>query len=84
MINVELINQPVVEAFPVPTTVISVEVEQGGGGSPLPTQAKTATPSTSTQEIIPDLGYVLSKVTVNPIPSNYGLITYSGYELLVS
>ena len=35
------------------------------------TQEKTATPTTSSQEIIPDNGKYLSKVTVNPIPSDY-------------
>ncbi len=35
------------------------------------TQEKTATPSTSTQIITPNTGKYLSKVTINPIPSNY-------------
>ena len=35
------------------------------------TQEKTATPTTSSQSIIPDSGKYLSKVTINPIPSNY-------------
>ncbi len=48
-------------------------------------QAKTATPTQSEQRITPDSGYVgLSSVTVNPIPSNYGLITYNGSKLTIS
>ena len=35
------------------------------------TQEKTATPSILVQEITPDSGKYLSKVTINPIPSNY-------------
>ena len=35
------------------------------------TQEKTATPTTITQEITPDSNYYLSKVIINPIPSNY-------------
>ena len=35
------------------------------------TQEKTATPTTSSQEITPDSGKYLSKVTINPIPSDY-------------
>lgn len=34
-------------------------------------QSKTVTPTKSTQMIYPDTNYVLGKVTVNPIPSNY-------------
>lgn len=49
------------------------------------TQSKTATPTESQQAITPDSGYDgLSQVTVNPIPTNYGLITYNGSSLMVS
>ena len=48
-------------------------------------QEKTVTPTQSTQIIEPDSGKDgLSKVTVNPIPSNYGLITWNGSSLTVS
>lgn len=44
-------------------------LQQGGGGKP--TQTKTATPTEQEQTILPDDGYVLREVTVNPIPSQY-------------
>lgn len=48
-------------------------------------QSKTVTPTTSQQVIGPDTGYdALSSVTVDPIPTNYGLITYNGSSLMVS
>lgn len=40
----------------------------GGGGKP--EQSKTATPSTSSQTILPDTGYTLSSVTVNAVTSS--------------
>ena len=40
----------------------------GGGGKP--EQSKTATPSTSSQIILPDEGYTLSSVTVNAVNSS--------------
>ena len=48
-------------------------------------QSKTVTPTQSTQVIQPDSGYdALDKVTVNPIPDCYGLITWDGSTLTVS
>ena len=56
-----------------------------GAYVPASLQTKTVTPTQSTQIVEPDSGYGgLSKVTVNPIPSNYGLITYDGSSLTVS
>ena len=48
-------------------------------------QDKSVTPTQSTQTVQADAGYTgLGTVTVNPIPSNYGLITYNGSILTVS
>lgn len=47
-------------------------------------QAKTATPSTSQQTILPDTGYdYLSQVTVNAIPYTETLNEAGGYTLTI-
>lgn len=48
-------------------------------------QSKEATPSQEEQIVTADEGFTgLSSVKVNPIPSNYGLITWNGSYLTVS
>lgn len=48
-------------------------------------QTKTAIPSRQEQIIQADDGYdALNKVVVEPIPKNYGLITYNGGVIKVS
>lgn len=44
----------------------------GEGSVSITLETKTATPSTSSQNITPTLGKVLSNVTVNAIPAKYG------------
>ena len=44
----------------------------------------TFTPSAETQTIPTSHTVLLSNITINPIPSNYGLITYNGAVLTVS
>ena len=52
---------------------------------PINLQEKTATPSDETQVITFDLEYQgLSKVTIDPIPSNYGKIGWNGSVLTVT
>ena len=42
------------------------------------------TPSEETQTLATDSLYMRSNITINPIPSNYGLITWNGSTLTVS
>lgn len=46
----------------------------GSGKVQISLEEKSATPSEETQNITPSTGKVLSKVTVNPIPSNYASV----------
>ena len=58
--------------------VLSIEVNPS-------LQSKSVTPTTAVQTVVASQGYDgLSQVTVNPIPTNYGLITYNGSSLMVS
>lgn len=58
--------------------------DQGGTPEAI-LQQKTVTPTSQEQVIEPDDGYDgLSQVVVNPIPSNYGLVTYNGSNLRIS
>lgn len=48
-------------------------------------QEKTAIPTQEQQIILPDSGYsALSKVTVEPIPHNYGLVTFNGGYITIT
>ena len=42
------------------------------------------TPSSETQTLETDSFYMNGNITINPIPSNYGLITWDGSSLTVS
>ena len=44
----------------------------------------TVTPSTETQTLATNGKVLLDDITVNPIPNNYGLITWNGSVLTVS
>lgn len=64
-------------------TIFGVTGTASGGTVNL--QQKEVTPTNSAQNVVPDSGYDgLSQVVVNPIPSNYGLISYNGVSLRVS
>ena len=42
------------------------------------------TPSEETQTLATDSLYMRGNITINPIPNNYGLITWNGSTLMVS
>lgn len=44
----------------------------------------TVTPSAETQTLNTDHLYMMDNITINPIPNNYGLITYNGVTITVS
>jgi len=77
---VEVVNVTVSETSPV-SFAIDTEIR---GSYPDYTGAYEVTPSTETQ-ILPTSGTgLLQDIRINPIPSNYGLITWNGATLLVS
>lgn len=54
------------------------------GDYPFYAGATEVTPSTETQRLETAETIVLSNIVINPIPSNYGLITWNGSVLTVS
>ena len=66
-----------------PSTASQIAVSSGyytGGNitvAAVPTQSKSVTPTSSTQNITPDSGKFLSKVTVNAIPNTYVKPSYT-------
>lgn len=53
--------------------------------APTELEDKTVTPSEETISVTYDYGYGgLRTVTVNPIPSNYGKITWDGVTLMIT
>lgn len=54
---------------------IAAGKHSGSGSVSISLEEKTVTPSRSTQNITPTNGKVLSKVTVNPIPLDYGSVS---------
>lgn len=93
IVNPIVIDMDVGTPTQVPMSIESSNTTIGMGYSdainviirPINLQEKTATPSDETQVVTFDLEYQgLSKVTINPIPSNYGLITWNGSVLTVT
>ena len=51
---------------------------------PTYTGETTVTPSEEEQTLLTDGFLMANNITINPIPSNYGLITWDGSKLIVS
>lgn len=63
---------------------LGIITEIHGGAYPEYTGPTTITPTTETQILNTNQKSVLSDITINPIPNNYGLITWNGSALTVS
>ena len=63
-----------------------MKVITGGGGGTIPVyHGPTEFTPTNKKQTVPVAGHRLDKnITINPIPSNYGLITWNGSVLTVS
>ena len=72
MPNVGTVNKTLDATSGNQSFTIAAGKHSGSGAVSIVLEEKTATPSTSTQNVTPTTGKVLSKVTVNPIPAIYG------------
>lgn len=61
-----------------------VDVVTGISDRPAYTGPTEVTPTQETQVLYTESKTVLSNIVINPIPSNYGLITWNGSTLTVS
>lgn len=62
---------------------IDLEIESELYGVGKDSQEKEVTPSEEEQVVLPDDGFLMSKVTVDAIPPNYGRIAWDGTALKV-
>lgn len=63
---------------------INVGMETGSISLPIYTGEYEITPSNASQTLLTAGHTVLQDVIINPVPSNYGLITYNGSTITVS
>lgn len=63
---------------------IEAELRGGAGGVPEYRGAYEVTPTQATQTLYTHGFQMAQNVIINPIPSNYGLITWNGATLTVS
>ena len=70
-----------------PNGTLSGSISQSGGsGPPVPVYhgEYTVTPTLETQTLETEGFKLIDNIIINPIPSNYGLITWNGSVLTVS
>ena len=72
MPNVGSVNKTLDATTGNQTYTVPAGKHSGSGTVKIVLETKTATPSTSAQNVVPTAGKVLSKVTVNAIPAQYG------------
>ena len=65
-------------------SLVSSFADQFGAFSPIYTGPTTVTPSGQTQTLHTRDTVLTSDITVEPIPSNYGLVTWNGRTLKIS
>ncbi len=61
----------------------SLNIGINGAAASTPTQTRTVTPNDDIQVIDPDEGFLLSRVTVAPVPNYYGHIAFNGSVITV-
>lgn len=89
IINPIVVDMDVGQTLEIPMEVMSVQTFDMDVGTVIrisgKMQQKSVTPTQEEQTVLADSQYDgLSKVTINPIPSNYGLISWDGSILTVS
>ena len=89
IINPIVVDMDVGQTLEIPMEVMSVQTFDMDVGTDIrisgKMQQKSVTPTQEEQIVLADSLYDgLSKVTINPIPSNYGLISWDGSILTVS
>lgn len=74
-------SEPVIAGNLRPNGKISAKFDASMGNL----QKKSIVPSNERQVLFPDRGYSgMNVVVVEPIPSNYGKITYDGSKIIIS
>ena len=83
-VSIAITEQNKIIASNIKSGVVILGVEGTYTGEAISAQSKTATPTTSSQTILPDTGYdYLSQVTVNAIPYTETLNSAGGYTVTI-